>query len=179
MSDIRERLGKIHLYAGDGKGKTTAAVGLAVRASGKGLKVLFVQFLKSGESAELKQMEKLGISVVTGQPFSKFVFQMNAEEKQESRDFFTNRLEEVFKKAKEGYDLLVLDEVLGAISTDMLAEERLLDLLQSKPGLLELVITGRDPSARLIAQSDYYTEMRMHKHPYESEGLGARAGIEY
>ena len=64
MTDIRESLGKIHLYAGDGKGKTTAAAGLAVRASGNGLKVLFAQFLKSGTSAELKQMEKLGISVI-------------------------------------------------------------------------------------------------------------------
>ncbi len=179
MTDIREKLGKLHLYAGDGKGKTTAAAGLAVRASGNGLKVLFVQFLKSGKSAELQQMEKLGISVVSGQPFTKFVFQMNAEEKQESREFFEHRLEEVFNKAAADYDLLVLDEVLGAISTEMVAEERLLELLQSKPGQLEVVVTGRDPSARLIAQSDYYTEMKMHKHPYESEGLGARAGIEY
>ncbi len=179
MTDIRESLGKIHLYAGDGKGKTTAAAGLAVRASGNGLKVLFAQFLKSGTSAELKQMEKLGISVISGQPFTKFVFQMNAEEKQESREFFENRLEEVFAEVRADYDLLILDEVLGAISTEMISEERLLELLQAKPGLLEVVITGRDPSAGIIARSDYYTEMKMHKHPYESEGLGARAGIEY
>ena len=145
MTDIRDSLGKIHLYAGDGKGKTTAAAGLAVRASGKGLKVLFAQFLKSGESAELKQMEKLGIVVVSGQPFTKFVFQMNDEEKQESRDFFENRLEEVFSEVRDGYDLLILDEVLGAIATEMISEERLLELLQAKPTLLEVVVTGRDP----------------------------------
>ncbi|MDD3612119.1 MAG: cob(I)yrinic acid a,c-diamide adenosyltransferase, partial [Eubacteriales bacterium] len=76
MRAIRENLGKIHLYAGDGKGKTTASVGLAVRANGSGLKVLFVQFLKSGDSAELKQLEKLGITVISGQPIKSFVFQM-------------------------------------------------------------------------------------------------------
>lgn len=180
MTDIREKLGKIHLYAGDGKGKTTAAVGLAVRASGSGLKVLFAQFLKSGNSAELKQMEKLGISVISGQPFTKFVFQMNAAEKQESRDFFENRLKKIFREARTNYDLLVLDEILGAISTDMVSEERLLDeLLQVKLQHLEVVMTGRDPSAELIALSDYYSEVKMRKHPYESEGLAARAGIEY
>ncbi|MDD2427835.1 MAG: cob(I)yrinic acid a,c-diamide adenosyltransferase [Eubacteriales bacterium] len=179
MKDIREKLGKIHLYAGDGKGKTTAAVGLAVRASGNGLKVLFVQFLKSGDSAELAQMEKLGISVVSGQPSSKFVFQMNSAEKGESRDFFEHRLEEIFRQVKAGYDLLVLDEVLGAVSTGMVSEKRLIDLLQSKPPQLEVVITGRDPSDDLIAHCDYYSEIKMRKHPYVSEGLSARAGIEY
>ncbi len=179
MIDIRENLGKIHLYAGDGKGKTTAAVGLAVRASGHDLKVLFAQFLKSGDSAELKQMEKLGISVVSGQPFSKFVFQMTNAERKESHDFFEKRLVKIFQQAQTDYDLLILDEVLGAISTGMLSEELLLNLLETKSQHLEVVLTGRDPTAELIACSDYYSEMKMHKHPFESQELTARAGIEY
>ncbi len=178
MRDIRENLGKIHLYAGDGKGKTTASVGLAVRANGSGLKVLFVQFLKSGDSAELKQLEELGITVISGQPIKSFVFQMTPAEKQESQEFFVARLEEVFHQAAD-YDLLVLDEILGAIASEMVPEARLIELLQEKPRQLELVLTGRDPSQKLIDLSDYYSEVTLRKHPYESEGLAARAGIEY
>lgn len=178
MRAIRENLGKIHLYAGDGKGKTTASVGLAVRANGSELKVLFVQFLKSGDSAELKQLEKLGITVISGQPIKSFVFQMTPAEKQESQEFFAARLEEVFRQAAD-YDLLVLDEILGAIASEMISEARLIELLQNKPQQLELVLTGRDPSQELIDLSDYYSEITLRKHPYESEGLAARSGIEY
>ena len=89
---IRKGLGLIHLYTGDGKGKTTAAVGLAVSARARGLRVSFVQFLKDGNSAELEALRQLGIQVVSGQPTSKFVFQMNEEEKKVTRQVNCRRL---------------------------------------------------------------------------------------
>lgn len=179
LGKIREKLGLIHLYCGDGKGKTTAAIGLAVRARGSGLNVLFVQFLKAGNSAELDPLRRLGVEVLSGQPTAKFIFQMTEEEKEEARVFNRQRLEDVIVRSQAGIDLLILDETLGAIATDMIDEDRLLDFLTGKPLRLELVLTGRDPSDRLLEAADYVSEVMMRKHPYETQGLGARPGIEF
>lgn len=179
INKIREKLGLVHLYCGDGKGKTTAAVGLSVRARGSGLGVLFVQFLKAGNSAELDPLRQLGVQVISGQPTSKFIFQMNEEERQEARVFNRQRLAEVREGIQEGVDLLVLDEILGAIATDMVDEDVLLDFIASKPPHLELVLTGRDPSSKLLEAADYVSEVVMRKHPYETQGLAARPGIEF
>lgn len=175
-----EKLGRIHLYAGDGKGKSTAVTGLAARARGRGLDVLFVQFLKSGNSAELESLRKLGVAVESGQPSARFVFQMNEEEKAETRAFFTQRLDDAFDRLEEeDINLLVLDEIMGAISTGMVDEDRLVERLASRPPHVEVALTGRDPSDRLIDLADYYSEIRMRKHPFETEGLAGRAGIEF
>jgi cob(I)alamin adenosyltransferase len=176
---IREQLGLIHLYCGDGKGKTTASVGLAVRAKGSGLRVLFVQFLKSRQSGELGPLRDLGIEVVSGQPSGKFVFQMDEEEKAANRIFHRQRLADAVERSRAGIDLLVLDEILGAISTGMIDEEELISFLRTKPPHLELVLTGRDPSEKLIECADYISEVVMIKHPYEHSKMPARPGIEY
>jgi cob(I)alamin adenosyltransferase len=176
---IRKNLGLIHLYTGDGKGKTTAAVGLSVRAKAAGLRVLFVQFLKSGNSAELKALETQGVEVISGQPSSKFVFQMDPDEKEITRVFHEKRLIDAFKATEAGVDLLVLDEILGAIATGMVTEVMLLDFLNNKPKHLEVVLTGRDPSENILEVSDYVSEVVMRKHPFESSGLSARKGIEF
>ncbi|HHX30215.1 MAG TPA: cob(I)yrinic acid a,c-diamide adenosyltransferase [Clostridiaceae bacterium] len=176
---IREQLGLVHLYTGDGKGKTTAAAGLAVRARGSGLSVLFVQFLKSGTSAELEPMRELGIEVVSGQPTGKFVFQMDEKEKEEARVFNEARFREAVIRSREEVDLLVFDEILGAIATGILGEGALLDFLKTKPKHLEVVLTGRDPSDELFLASDYVSEVMMRKHPYETSKTPARPGIEY
>ncbi|MFA5586076.1 MAG: cob(I)yrinic acid a,c-diamide adenosyltransferase [Saccharofermentanales bacterium] len=179
LSKIRENLGLIHLICGDGKGKTTAAAGLAVRARGSGLSVRFVQFLKGGTSAELGPLKDLGIDVRSGQPSGKFVFQMDEQEKAMTRDFHQKRLADAFEDSKEGTDLLVLDEILGALATGMVDESDLLALLESKPANLEVVLTGRDPSGALLAKADYVSEVVMRKHPYETSRTPARPGIEY
>ncbi|NLB28348.1 MAG: cob(I)yrinic acid a,c-diamide adenosyltransferase [Clostridiaceae bacterium] len=179
LDRARSQLGLVHLYCGDGKGKTTAAAGLAVRAKGLGLNVLFVQFLKSGRSAELDSLRKLGIEVLSGQPTGKFVFQMSEREKAASREYNGKRLTDATARSREGIDLLILDEILGAIATDMVDEAAVISFLKTKPDRLEVVLTGRDPSEELLACADYVSEVVMRKHPFESSNTPARPGIEY
>ncbi|NLJ70591.1 MAG: cob(I)yrinic acid a,c-diamide adenosyltransferase [Clostridiaceae bacterium] len=173
--------GKIHLYAGDGKGKTTAAVGLVVRAAGYGLRVMFIQFLKYGDSSELKVLQNLpNVKVLSGMPTQKFTFVMNEEEKAETKSWCESHLMQGISAADEKeIDVLILDEALGALSTGMLSEQVLLDFLNKKPETLEVVLTGRDPSQALIEIADYYSEIHAVKHPYNTEKLMARPGIEY
>ncbi|HHU07838.1 MAG TPA: cob(I)yrinic acid a,c-diamide adenosyltransferase [Clostridiaceae bacterium] len=176
----KSKLGLIHIYSGGGKGKTTASVGLAIRAAGRGLNVWFVQFLKSGKTGELEMMEKLGIHTLSGQPTGKFTIQMSEEEFAESREFNTNRLREVIQAAESGeIDLLVMDETMGAIATGILPESEVIEFLKNKPKNLEVVLTGRDPSAAMQEICDYHTECVMIKHPYETSGLASRKGIEF
>lgn len=172
--------GLIHLYCGDGKGKTTAATGLAVRAAGAGKKVLFTQFLKRGDSAEIQSLGLIpGVRVLVCQKPYGFIWTMNEEEKAAARRDFSALFEEAcHQAAEEKYDLLILDEIMGAISCDMVAQEAVLDYLANRPEHLELVLTGRDPSQALQDAADYITEMRKIKHPFD-QGIPAREGIEY
>lgn len=135
-------LGCIHIYYGNGKGKTTCSVGLAVRAAGCGKKVLFIQFMKTGKSSEIKMIEQLpGIEVMEAPRMKKFSFRMNDEEKQEMLDADNAVLSQVREKVSEGdYDLLVMDESLGSCHKGFLDEGLLLDFLRNKPYHLEVVI---------------------------------------
>lgn len=175
---IREQLGLIHIYCGDGKGKTTASAGLAVRARGNGLNVLLTQFLKSGTSGELEPLRSLGVEVISGSYSQKFVFMMNDEEKAATRHHCEMQFREATARSREGIDLLILDEVMGAIATGMLEEKEIIDFLETKPPNLEVVLTGRDPSQALIDLADYVSEVVMRKHPYETSGITGRVGIE-
>ena len=178
IEKIREWLGLVHIYCGDGKGKTTASAGLAVRARGHGLNVLLTQFLKSGTSGELEPLRSLGVEVISGSYSQTFVFMMNAEEKAATRHRCETQFREAIARSREDIDLLILDEVMGAIATGMLDEEEVIDFLESKPPNLEVVLTGRDPSPALIDLADYVSEVVMLKHPYEASGLVGRVGIE-
>ena len=172
--------GLIHIYCGENKGKTTASVGLSVRAAGAGKKVLFTQYLKRGDSAELKSLALIpGIkTMVCDKPYG-FIWTMSEAEKAAARADFSGLFEEAAGLAKaEAYDLLVLDEILGAIACGMVPEEAVLDFLKNKPENLEVVLTGRDPSDALIELADYVTEMKKIKHPFD-QGVQARYGIEY
>lgn len=171
--------GLIHIYTGEGKGKTTASLGLAVRCAGHGNKVLIVQFLKSRPTGELQSLALIpNIELMRGKETKKFTFQMNEEEKaqvlKEHLELFV-RVEE--KCHKEQLDLLIFDEVLGAIKSGVMDEERLLDFLKHKPAELEVVLTGRNPSARLIDMADYVSEIVKRKHPFD-KGIPARTGVE-
>lgn len=170
--------GLIHLYFGEGKGKTTAAVGLAVRAAGNGNKVLVAQFLKGRPSGELAVLEGLpGVSVLRGKPLAKFSWEMSGEEKADVRRSHDAMLASIIERAGE-LELLVLDEALGACRTGLLDEEALLRFLRGKPEGLEVVLTGRDPSEEMLDIADYATEMKKIKHPYD-QGIGARKGVEF
>ena len=169
--------GLIHIYHGDGKGKTTAAVGLAVRCAGGGGKVLFCQFLKDGKSCEyfcLKNIENITLAPCLEDV--KFTFMMNEEEKKAAAKFYNDLFENAVKSAAD-YDLLVLDEVLDVVNVGFLSRERLENFIENKPRSLEVVLTGRDPSDKLCEKADYITEMKKIKHPYD-RGVQARKLID-
>lgn len=171
--------GLIHIYCGDGKGKTTAAVGLAVRCAGRGNKVLLVQFLKSRDSGELYSLAKLpDIEVMRGKESKKFTFQMNEEEKHALLIEHNKMFEQVLAKIKYGgYSLLILDEVIGALNAKVFEMPKLIEFLRHKPENLEVVLTGRNPAPELVEIADYVSEMRKVKHPMD-KGIMAREGIE-
>lgn len=171
--------GLIHIYCGDGKGKTTAAVGLAVRCAGRGNKVLLVQFLKSRDSGELYSLAKLpDIEVMRGKESKKFTFQMNEEEKHALLIEHNKMFEQVLAKIKNGgYSLLILDEVIGALNAKVFEMPKLIEFLRHKPENLEVVLTGRNPALELVEIADYVSEMRKVKHPMD-RGIMAREGIE-
>lgn len=171
--------GLIHIYCGDGKGKTTAAVGLAVRCAGRGNKVLLVQFLKSRDSGELYSLAKLpDIEVMRGKESKKFTFQMNEEEKHALLIEHNKMFEQVLAKIKNGgYSLLILDEVIGALNAKVFEMPKLIEFLRHKPENLEVVLTGRNPAPEFVEIADYVSEMRKVKHPMD-KGIMAREGIE-
>lgn len=169
--------GLVHIYCGDGKGKTTAAAGLAVRAAGNGFRVLFLQFMKNGRTGELASFEKLeNITVQQGEKTAKFSWNMDEYEKQDVAKTQQDHFDEAAKKACE-YDMLVLDEAVGACFGGFLSEEKLCAFLDQKPETLEVVMTGRNPSQRLLDRADYVSEIKKIKHPYD-QGICARKGIE-
>ena len=175
----QEQMGLIHLYCGDGKGKTTAAAGLSLRAAGAGKRVPFVQFFKNGNSSEVKalrQMETVRTlhSAIPHHRFSK----MGEQERIRAQDDYRRLLEDALAAAREDVDLLVLDEVISACNHEIVSEEALLEFLRTKPEGLEVVLNGRDPSDALLSLADYVTEMRKIKHPYD-RGVRARRGIEF
>jgi cob(I)alamin adenosyltransferase len=171
--------GKIHLYYGDGKGKTTAAIGLCIRAAGHGKRVWFVQFLKGQPTGELEVLTKLPTVMIKRGECTKFSFQMTEDEKNEVRQCHNQMLQEAADAVKNGKcDFLILDEVAAAVQTGLLDERRLQELLSQKPEELELVLTGRNPAPYMIEAADYCTEMVKRKHPFD-QGIAAREGIEY
>lgn len=170
--------GKIHIYYGHGKGKTTAAVGQVIRAAGSGLRVLVFQFLKDNSSGERAILEQIpNITCLPGRDRVKFYSQMNGEEKAELKHYNTKALDEIVKFCSP-FDVLFLDEILCAVQLNLLSEDKLLRFLEQKPRGLEILMTGHDISERMLGIADYATEMVKIKHPYDN-GLTARQGIEF
>lgn len=167
--------GLVHLYWGEGKGKTTAAMGLALRALGRGRRVVIVQFLKGWPSGEVELLTGLGATVLRGKAGEKFVFQMTEAEKLASRAIQDENLEQAL--ARES-DLLVLDEACAAAELGMVNEALLRRAVLERPLAREVVLTGRAPQAWMREAADYETEMRAWKHPYE-RGIAAREGVEF
>lgn len=245
--------GLVHIYCGDGKGKTTAALGLALRAAGSGVPVVIARFLKNDGSGEVGILENVpGVYLFHCERQFGFTWTMSEEQKAEAGEYFTGLFERAWelgcKTAREDVEgagkadgcmagenwgsdsvsdgssrrdigvcdtgtsisespvsgapvsgspvstppasapltsppceiraLLVLDEIMAAVNSGFVANERLLAALDHRPDGLEVVLTGRGPSEELLSRADYVTEMRAVKHPYE-KGVGARKGVEY
>lgn len=170
--------GLIHLYCGDGKGKTSAAVGLAVRASGAGKQVIFTQFFKDGSSSEVEVLKHLsGIRTIHADTVRGFYHAMTPEQRAQAREDYTALFRQVTSAAQDA-DLLILDEIVSACNRGVLPEALVTDFLRNKPRRLEVVLTGRNPSPALTELADYITEMRKLRHPFD-RGIAARKGIEF
>jgi len=172
--------GLIHIYTGEGKGKTTASIGLAVRAVGHGLKVLFVQFFKedAASSGEKDVLRSLGIELIRSNCRHP-VFTKDKTDSSKVKELIGGTYVEAKRKASAGgIDLLVLDEIMSAVNGGWIDEKDLIDFLGEKPALLEVVLTGRDAPPELVRIADYVTEMLKIKHPFDN-GVNARKGIEY
>ena len=171
-------MGLIHLYCGNGKGKTTAAVGLAVRCAGAGGRVIFTQFFKDGTSSELNILRTLPGVTVLASPVKYGFFESMSEEKRAAAGAdYTALLEKALEKARDA-ELLVLDEAVSACRHGVIPEDTLLAFLDTKPEGLEVAVTGREPSEALLERADYVTEMVKRRHPFD-RGIAARRGVEF
>lgn len=171
--------GCIHIYCGDGKGKTTTGMGLCTRAAGFGYRVLIYQFMKNNKTSERKVLEDVSnITFVDGLEHEKFSSRMTPEEKVERKKYYEEQFRRVTEKAeREGYEVLFCDELIYAIRAGLFDENLLLDYLKNKPEHLEVILTGQNPSERLIELADYVSEIHKVKHPFD-RGIPARKGIE-
>lgn len=162
----------IHIIEGHGKGKTSAAVGMCVRAVGHGWKVIFVQFLKDDSSGEIDGLNRLGIKTLHCPINYGFLFQLNEEQKREMATEYQKMIEEV---ASTDVQLIVLDEVIHALNFKLVTKDQIERVLEKNT---EIVLTGSYAPEWLINMADYVSDVRKVKHPYD-RGIQARAGIEF
>jgi cob(I)alamin adenosyltransferase len=164
----------LHIYYGQGKGKTTAAIGLAIRLLGAGKSVQWISFLKDGNSSEIHILENLGVSMSYLKMPEMFVDMNDPKMIKE-----VSRLQqELFNKIDTCYDAIILDEILDVITLSFINEEYVYSTIKALKDNKEIVLTGRLPTMKFKQLCDYATEMKKHKHPYE-HGIVARKGIEY
>ena len=174
------KTGLIHLYIGEGKGKTTAAIGLAARAAGSGKRVVFGQLLKGRKTGEVASLEALGVRVIRTDKEQSFIWQMDEEQLEECRAEqirLFNEFRDIILGDEE-IDLLVVDEALDVIVLGLVDERSVRDVFEQKPDTLEIVCTGRSAPDWLYEKADYVTEMKKIKHPFD-RGIKAREAIEY
>lgn len=181
-------MGFVHIYTGDGKGKTTSSIGLALRGYGWGKKVCYIQFLKrdSFPSGERNVLERLGkdfkfIRYDQEHPmFWKPSDWHNEERIRQLKESIANGVKEAKEIIRSGiYDIVVLDELINTVSQKFIDEEKVIELIQSKPEPMELILTGRGATQRLIDLANYVTEMKNVKHPLDDPHIPARKGIEF
>lgn len=173
--------GLVHIYTGNGKGKTSAAVGLGIRAYGRGFKVLMVQFLKGTETGEAFTIKKLspGFTIYRGKSTRKFFWQMNNEEKEFERNVQNELLEYALEAVTSGeWQMVILDEIMAAIENGMVKAEDVVKLIKDRDNDVELVLTGRNAPKELVELADYVSEIKEVKHPMK-KGIAARKGIEF
>jgi cob(I)alamin adenosyltransferase len=175
---IMNRKGLILVYTGDGKGKTTAALGLALRAAGQGMKVFILQFMKRNKKiGEFKALVRAGLPITLKQYGRRVFFRTRTCEPMDIYRAYQGL--QAFKRAmgRNAYDLIVLDEINMAIHYGLLSVEEVIEAIEQKPPELHLVLTGRNANQQLIEMADLVTEMREIKHHYH-QGVHAQKGIE-
>ena len=170
----------LHVYCGDGKGKTTCALGLALRAAGAGMNVVIVQFLKGSHTSELESIELIpNIIILRNKQDYGFVNNMTAEQLEQIKAEHNANLDKTLQLVDENKcDMLILDEVTYAYSMDIADKNKIEKLIKNRKNDIEMVVTGRDPDKFFIENADYITEMKCVKHPFE-KGISARKGIEF
>ncbi len=177
MEDIRRELGLVQIYTGNGKGKTTAALGLSLRASGRGLNVLFLQFMKPdagyGEQLACAKMDNI---TMVPMGLDHFVSKNPKQEDIEAAHEALSKAEGLISSGK--YDIAVLDEAMNAVRLGLITSKELIDSLERRPKHVEIVLTGRGMTPELEEYADLITEMKLVKHPMD-KGIDARKGIEY
>lgn len=176
-------MGCVHIYCGDGKGKTTAAAGLAVRMAGSGGRAVIVRFLKNDDSGEVEALRQIrGITVIPCRKTFGFTWQMTEEQKKEAAAFYVGLFREAadmaLQYAGQGAVLFVMDEVCAAVGSGLLAKEEVIEFLDQCPESMEIVMTGREPLPELMERADYISEIKKVRHPFD-KGISARRGIEY
>lgn len=173
--------GLVQVYTGNGKGKTTAAIGLGMRAYGNGLKVYMIQFLKGGPTGELKTIDELGdnFKLFRFEKQRDFVWNLNEAEKEELKLEIREGYKFILNTIKENKcDILIIDEIMGVLYNKFLTVEEVIYIIDNKPETMELILTGRDIPEEILKKSNLVTEMKCIKHYFE-EGVEARKGIEY
>ena len=178
---MEEKNGLIIVHTGNGKGKTTAALGLAIRAWGDGLRVLILQFIKGGwKYGEIETIKRLG--EIDGRIELRRLgkgFQRNTDDKAEHIEAAKEALKEAGNAFESGnYDLIILDEINYAVKFELITVEDVKALLAKRPAELHVVLTGRDAKEEIINLADLVTEMKLIKHPYQ-KGIKAQKGIEF
>jgi len=173
--------GLVQVYTGDGKGKTSASMGLALRAIGAGLRVLMVQFIKGRRTAELTSAERLSPQFEIVQAGRGFVHLGARSESSyaDSAEAALSALCLAWERMESGdYDVIILDEINCALTLGLLSVQDVLQIIEAKPEGVELVLTGRGADPRIIEAADLVTEMREIKHPFR-QGMAARRGIDF
>ena len=175
--EIKNKLGLVQVYTGPGKGKTTASLGLAFRASGRGLEVLMIQFLKPPQNyGEHLAAEKVPNFTILPLGLDHMVSKVPREEDiRISRETLQRAKDEIYSRK---YDLVILDEINNSMSWKLLTPEEVIGMLKGRPDNVEIVLTGRGAPQEIVEYADLVTEMAMIKHPFD-KGIKARKGIEY
>ena len=174
------RKGYIQVYTGDGKGKTTAALGAGLRAVGRGLRVMMVQFLKGRTTGELEALKRLApeFQILRFAETKKFFNEMDQGEIEELKAILKEEMENLNDLLKESpYEVLILDEIMGAMQNGLISEDEVSDIIKNKAPNMELILTGRNLPEAIARQADLITEMKNIKH-YSDKGVAARVGIE-
>lgn len=171
--------GLIHVYCGDGKGKTTAAIGLAVRAAGSGMQVVLLQFLKGRVVSELESLKLLpGITVIRNNVDYGFYNKMTDQDKEDIKKLHNENLTKALNLVKDSKcDMLILDEITAAYKYQLVDRAEIDNLIVNKKAELELILTGREPAPLFLDKADYVSEIKKIKHPYD-QNIAARKGIE-
>ena len=173
--------GLIQVYCGNGKGKTTAAIGQGIRATGHGYKVIMIQFLKGRPTGELETLKRLEpeFKVFKFEKQTKFIFEMDEEQKKDLQSDIRNALNFARKVLDtRECDVLILDEILGVVENELLEEEELIKIINNKSEHIELILTGRVVPERIKSLADYISTIEETAHPFY-KGVAARKGIEY